>query len=340
MGLSSIESTILELAEDYDQIINGFEKKVDPEDEKHMFKEVSESEILSFLRGAMKFQRKIEYVLEQVEKSMKAFPEPHRGGPKGEIIVSEEEYARMLNVNIEEAKRRLQPTRRLNKIGSRIIDVLTTDKRVDDHTFYYNKLYIVRGTITNLKNAIENLRHNHTTKARRYCYCAYFAFKKIIVDLIEMTEELRLIAAMTAFPIEKKLEIKDKLISEKFEGVVESLEEAESNVIENHLRDCISRCRDAVEIFIAKSREQITGEETEKKFTRDLSKLVENKVVDDSEQRLIKGVYSFLSLKGSHKYDESKISANDAELALDSIYSTIGMLLRKHSAFMEKSRAV
>jgi hypothetical protein len=97
-----------------------------------------------------------------------------------------------------------------------------------------------------------------------------------------------------------------------------------------HFRDVVSRCRDAVEIFIASTREKETGEKTERHFASDLGKLVKLEIFDKATGRLAQGNYSFLSLKGSHKYDAKKVTIYDAETALGTTYSLIEMLLKKY----------
>jgi len=336
--MSSIESMVLDIEEDYNDLLKKLEAKVDLQDSKCRFKKVTENEILGLLRKTMRFQRKIEYVLDQMEKSMKAFPAPERpreGEGKGLVEVSEEQYAEMLGVQIKEAQRRLRPVRRLNQIAKEILDLLTTDEAVDRIGFYaqYNS---VAGVITNLKSALENYQHASEDEARRQCYCAYFGFKKIYVNLVEMEEELRYIAAITTYPIEMKIKLKEQLVLNTFESVAISFEEAETNVEQEHFKDCISRCRDAIEFFIAQVREKETGHKTEKKFVKDFTNIVQIGVFDDATKNLAQGVYSFLSLKGSHKYDESKISIYDAETALKESYSLIEMLLRKYLDYLKR----
>jgi len=154
-------------------------------------------------------------------------------------------------------------------------------------------------------------------------------------SLIELEEEFRLIGALTSYPINRKKRLKHSLIIKDFEEVAVSLEEAESNVEAEHFKDCVSRCRDAIEIFVAFVRESETGEKTEKHFATDLAKLVKIGVFDVGTQRLAQGVYSFLSLKGSHKYDAKKVLVYDSETSLKETYSLLEMLLKKYSDFMK-----
>ena len=156
--------------------------------------------------------------------------------------------------------------------------------------------------------------------------------------LIEFEEELRLIAALTTYPIEKKTLLKNQLIANDFQEVAISLEEAETNVESEHFKDCVSRCRDAVEIFVAAIREKETGEKTEKHFSTDLGKIAKIEVFDEATQRLVQGIYSFLSLKGSHKYEAENVTVYDAETSLKETYSLIEMFLKKFSDYKKNKK--
>ena len=141
--------------------------------------------------------------------------------------------------------------------------------------------------------------------------------------LIEFEEELRLISALTTYPIEKKNQLKNQLIANDFQEVAISLEEAETNVESEHFKDCVGRCRDAIEIFISTIREKEIGEKTDKHFSTDLGKIAKIEVFDEATQRLAQGIYSFLSLKGSHKYEAEKVTVYDAETSLNETYVII-----------------
>jgi len=127
--------------------------------------------------------------------------------------------------------------------------------------------------------------------------------------------------------------LKHQLVITDFEEVAVSLEEAESNVEAEHFKDCLSRCRDAIEIFIASVREKETGEKTDRHFATDLGKITKIGVFDVATQRLAQGIYSFLSVKGSHKYDAKKVTVYDAETSLKEAYSLLEMLLKRYSDF-------
>lgn len=302
---------ILDVEEDYSNIIKSFEKNVDLENSHYKFKQISEEELLRLLRDAMKFQRKIEYSLESTLK-----------------LVRNSEHVERLKTIADALLKKLSSSDQITTVSF---------QKYDDPAY---KSYIesaeVRGIISELKASHNNLLHGNLTKSRRGCYCAYFGFKSLQPNLIEIEEELRLISALTAYPVDKKIRIKDRLLSDNFGEVAISLEEAETNVEEDHFRDCVSRCRDAVEIFISLIKEKETGEKTEKHFASDLDRIVNDEVYDDAIKRLAHGVYSFLSLKGSHKYDEKKVTVYDAETALQQTYSLLEILLKKYLDFKKE----
>jgi hypothetical protein len=295
---------VLEIEEDYNKILMDFEGNLldnaDRERQYYGFKQISEQVLLGLLRNIMNFQRKIEY---SIETTLKLF--------------SKTGYAE-----------------RLKKIGNDLFDRLCNDKKTFDYLpFPYSDHLSVYGVIPLLKLAHNQLLKNDYMHSRRNCFGAYHGLRLLKSSLIELEEELRLIGALTTYPIEKKTILKNRLVANDFEQVAVSLEEAETNAESEHFKDCVSRCRDAVEILIASIREKETGEKTEKHFAADLGKIAKIEVFDEATQKLAQGVYSFLSLKGSHKYDAAKVTVYDAETSLKETYSLIEMLLKKLSDY-------
>ena len=298
---------ISEIEEDYNKILKKFESHLSNENA-YRFKELSEEYLLKLLRDVMNFQRKLEYFIESTYRLAK------------EVAL----------------------VKRLEEIADKLLKKLSADEIENVVKFYspgygYNE-YMVKGVISRLQDSHKKLLYGDTSDSKRFCYCSYFAFKLLQSDLIEIEEEMRLIGALTAYPIEKKTKLKHQLVINDFEEVAVSLEEAESNVETEHFKDCVSRCRDAIEIFVSLVRENETGEKTERHFAADLGKLVKIEVFDVGVQRLAQGVYSFLSLKGSHKYDAKKVSVYDAETSLKETYSLLEMLLNKYSDFKKQEK--
>lgn len=304
--MSSIENIISEIDDDYDRLLRGFQNKIRLQDGVHKFGELTEEYIVTRLRGVMKLQRKIEGALETVQPLAK--------------------HTRF--------------SKRLNGITSSLLDKLYTDSPFDSIVFtahssergYYVELEVI-GVIPLLRKAHKHFLHTDIRNSRRYCYLAYFALKCAKSNLIELDEEFRLTGALTSYPINQKTRLKHSLIIKDFEEVVVSLEEAESNVEPEHFKDCVSRCRDALEIFVASVREKEIGEKTERRFSTDLGKIVKIGIFDEATRKLAQGIYSFLSLKGSHKYNARKVSIYDAETSLKETYSLLQMLMKKYSNF-------
>ena len=302
---------VSEIEDDYDSILDEFKghletPRCEPLGQRtdNGFREITEQELLSLVRRTMNFQRKIEYSINVTQK---------------------------LAPNIFNSER-------LRTIGSRLIGRLCDGKAVYETllfdtatvfgTIHYN--FNVSGVIPLLTTAHKDfLKEQNSASTLRNCYSAYYGFKLLKADLIELEEELRLISALTTYPIEKRTTLKNQLVVTDFEDVAVNLEEAESNLESEHFKDSVSRCRDAIEFFVALIREKETGEKTEKHFATDLGKIAKIGMFDEATQKLAQGVYSFLSLKGSHKYDSSKVTVYDAETSLKETYSLTEMLLKK-----------
>lgn len=299
--MSSIESEVTEIEDEYTKFLKELEKQISSREIVSFgFQEMSEQDLLSLLRSAMNFQRRLEYSLSSATKLFE----------------------------------KTGQTKRLEAIGKELIEYLNSTNEIDNTEFNYYGTIIrkVYGIVPHLKKA-HTLFQKQDYEYRRQGYCAYLALKLLKPTLIEFEEEMRLIAALATYPIAKKIVLKNKLVLNGFEEVAISLEEAESNTEISHFKDAVSRCRDAVEIFIASVRKKETREETERHFATDLAKLARIEVFDEATQKLAQGVYSFLSLKGSHKYDASKVTVYDAETSLNETYSLIEMLLKKLSEY-------
>lgn len=305
--LSSIESSVSELEENYNEILGFFKENTGKllidqtgqwrDDERLV---ISEKVLLASLRQVMNFQRKIEYTFNCVQKLT---------AKTGQSI-------------------------RINEIFQGLLLRFCDQKAIfETLTFYYKTDYNVIGVVPLLRAAHRYSLACDFDKCRRSYICAYHGFRLMNASLIELEEELRLISALTIYPIEKRTLLKNQLVINDFEEVAISLEEAESNAENSHFRDTVSRCRDSVEILIAQIREKEAGEKTQRHFATDLGKIAKIGVFDEATQKLIQGVYSFLSLKGSHKYDAEKVTVYDAETSLKETYSLIEMLLKKLSDF-------
>jgi hypothetical protein len=308
--MSSIESTVLEIDEEYNNLLELFNTLVVFNTAYYYggIQPPLEKDLLNLIRKTMSFQRKIE---------------------NSNISIQKQNYKKVINMV------------RLDAIAARIVSRFTDEKACFDRINLQNRESLgVAGVLPELNEA-----HQHILKESRKSayaesgvslYKAYHGFRLLYPIIIEFEEEMRLISALTIYPIEKKSLLKNQLVVNSFEQVAVSLEEAESNVEIEHFKDCVGRCRDALEVFTALLREKATGERTEMAFSIDLGKLVKVGVFDEATQRITQGIYSFLSIKGSHKYDASKVTVYDAETSLKETYSIIEMLLKKISEYNKR----
>ena len=212
--LSSIESMVSEIEDNYQVILHEFEKfvsprKLDPhgygERIDYGFKEITEDDILNLLRHTNSFQRKIELTRDNAQRLLAKMNYPLRIATIGNAIIE------------------------------RLCDPKTSYETI---TYYHQDEYAVQGVIPLLKRAHKVfLQEDNEAYWRRTSYSAYRGFKLIKALLIEFQEELRLISAMTTYPIEKRTFLKNQLVTKDFEEAAVSIEESESNLESEHFKD-------------------------------------------------------------------------------------------------------
>jgi hypothetical protein len=191
--MSSIESMISEIESDYEQILESFETHLSQEDVLR-FKDITEEYVLKLLRRMMNFQRKLEYFITSTLR-----------------LTSKIGYS----------------TDRLKEIRDRVLARLNSNTEFERVKFSYDPHYgsdelRVLGIIALLESSHKYLLQGHRVYSQRLCYCGYFGFKLMRSDLIELEEELRLISALTTYPIEKKIKLKNQLVINEFEEVAVS----------------------------------------------------------------------------------------------------------------------
>jgi hypothetical protein len=273
-------------------------------------KEMIKPDLEEAIRSLMHFQRNVEYtvseamrVVDSKDKHMPGKPTYLLEGLLGPPVGTDSQSRRIKEPKVYD---------RLVEIGNRI----TNDLGKKTGNIIYE-----------LKSSLKNVLANDNVTAKNYWIHACDQFEEAHVDIIEFEEELRFLALVFAYPIARKIELKSQLSLEGFDGVEQKLEEVDTNISVKHWKDVISRCRDSIELFCATLRKVKLGEESEKRFTNDLIALNKKSVIDEAEQKLINGVYSFLSEKGSHDYDETKVTPYNAEIAVEETYSLLEMLL-------------
>jgi len=310
--LASIQSMISPTEEEYQQNLSLLKTKIPLNrwNQSEFRKEMIKPDLEEAIRSLMRFQRNVEYT---VSEAMRVVDSKDKHMPNKPTYLHEGFLGPP--VGIDSQSRKMKEPKvydRLVEIGNRITDDL--GKKTGN-------------IIYELKSSLKNVLATDNLTAKNYWIHAHDQFEEAHVDIIEFEEELRFLALVFAYPIAKKIELKSQLSLEGFDGVERKLEEVDTNISVKHWKDVISRCRDSIELFCATLRKVKLGEESEKRFTNDLIALNKKSVIDEAEQKLINGVYSFLSEKGSHDYDETKVTPYNAEIAVEETYSLLEMLL-------------
>ncbi|MEM2972388.1 MAG: hypothetical protein QW270_08235 [Candidatus Bathyarchaeia archaeon] len=125
--------------------------------------------------------------------------------------------------------------------------------------------------------------------------------------------------------------LKSLLTDYGFLEVTKCLDEAETNLAENHFKDCIDRGREALEktvtsILIAE------GKKPSGSFSADIGTLSGTGIIDKETKKLTEATYSYLSEVGAHGRTGNVTSA-DAHYSLKEIYMRIDILLKKYLAY-------
>lgn len=310
--MASIQSMISPTEEEYQQNLSLLKTKIPLNrwNQSEFRKEIIKPDLEEAIRSLMRFQRNVEYT---VSEAMRIVDLKDKHMPSKPTYLLEGLLGPP--VGIDSQSRKIKEPKvydRLVEIGNRI----TNDLGKKTGNIIYE-----------LKSSLKNVLVNDNVTARNYWIHAHDQFEEAHVDIIEFEEELKFLALVFAYPIAKKIELKSQLSLEGFDGVEQKLEEADTNISVKHWKDVISRCRDSIELFCATLRKVKLDEESEKRFASDLISLNKKGVIDEAEQKLINGVYSFLSVKGSHDYDETKVTPYNAEIAVEETYSLLEMLL-------------
>jgi len=163
---------------------------------------------------------------------------------------------------------------------------------------------------------------------------AYRSFKRIRTKIYELLEDIRLIYSLRIYPIEEKIALKSRLSDLGFTEAVRCLDEAESNLATKHYKDCINRCREALEktvtsILLAQEKKP-SGY-----FATDMGTLSNMIGISKEHKKLIEATYSYLSEVGAHGRGE-KPKMGDAYYAMKETYMRIGILMKKYEDYSKK----
>lgn len=219
------------------------------------------------------------------------------------------------------------------------IELLFEDikKISDEKTKYYieridGNLFSIRWKLTSSKS---------TSTVCDYIDCgnhkdAFEHFKLIRSSMYQILEDVRLIYALRIYPIEEKMALKSTLTDYGFVEVTKCLEEAEEHLAEKHFKDCITRCREALE----KTGASILVAEKKKPsgyFATDMGTLSGLGIINKEVKKLTEATYSYLSEVGAHGRG-GKVTLGDAHYAMKETYMRIDILLKMYSKFLQKKK--
>ncbi len=312
----SNEGLVLDLDNDYKQLAKSFEEWLHSLEDKSIVINTFQNSLHKLFSEALTFQRKLEYDLKITDDYAKKTDYYKRLRDKMQCTL------KVLTSN--------QTVARIPWIAIPYVNYLDSAAPKEIQT---------KGVIPTLKDAIECLfKHDFQAiqKAQLLSFIAYYTFNTSRLDVEEIKADLRLVNWLTISSFDSKIRLKNNLSSQDFKGVVISLDQAELNLKEaylheEHRKDCIHQCRDALEHFVATARINIAKEGTENKFSFDLKKLMEIGMLDEETKTLTNGVYSFCSSdKGSHKFRNEKVSIDDCLEAMQETYLILEILLGRY----------
>lgn len=301
--MSSIESLVLDLESEYSLVLKNFDSVYRDLRDSNLTSDPF-SDLESTLKSVINFQHKIEQSINYILPLAQKTSYPKRAESYGQAILA--------------------------RIAGEIVDQVTV---YEGMSYIGNRLSVnafdVIQTLELTKKCLSDLRF-----AQLYCQAACEVFKNIRTDLIQFELEMRHIGALTIFPIDQKAGLKTRLSLNDLAEVRVSLEQAESSFTEGindegKRKNCISRSRDAIELFVATLRERVVQEKTERSFHGDNVRLMKAEFYDNHIMQFLQGVYALCSTdKGSHKFGPQEITIIDAEEALRETYTAVNILLR------------
>jgi hypothetical protein len=163
---------------------------------------------------------------------------------------------------------------------------------------------------------------------------ALSSFTMIRSLMYQILEDVRLIYALRLYPIEEKMALKSLLTNYGFLEVTKCLDEAETNLVEKHFKDCIDRGREALEKTVT-SILTAEGKKPSNSFSTDIGTLSGMDIIDKETKKLTEATYSYLSEAGAHGR-AGEVTAGDAHYSLKEVYMRIDILLKKYSAYLSR----
>lgn len=164
----------------------------------------------------------------------------------------------------------------------------------------------------------------------------YKTFQKTRTLMYEICEDVRLIYALRIYSVEEKMALKSALTDYGFYDVTKCLEEAESNLALKHFKDCIDRCREALEKTVA-SLLDILDKKPSGYFSTDIGTFSNLRIISKEQKKLTKATYSYLSEVGAHGRG-GDLTITEAHFSMKETYMRIDILLGKYAEYLALKR--
>jgi hypothetical protein len=163
---------------------------------------------------------------------------------------------------------------------------------------------------------------------------AYTWLVRIRSNMYEVLEDVRLIYSLRLYPIEEKMALKSTLTDFGFIEVTKCLEEAEGNLAEKHNKECVDRCREALD-KLSSSMLVYIGRKPSYHFAADTGTLAGLGVIEKETKKLTEATFSYLSEAGPHGR-AGELNPQDAHWATKEVYNRIDVLMNKFAAYLKK----
>jgi hypothetical protein len=166
---------------------------------------------------------------------------------------------------------------------------------------------------------------------------AYSLLVTVRSDMYQVLEDVRLIYSLRLYPIEEKMALKSMLTDYGFTEITKCLEEAERNLAEKHGKECVDRCREALD-KTPSSMLTYLKKTPSLYFATDLGTLAGLGIIDRETKKLTEATFSYLSEAGPHGR-VGDVSPQDAHWATKEVYNRIDVLLNKFAAHLNKAKS-
>jgi len=188
----------------------------------------------------------------------------------------------------------------------------------------YKNILLARDVpVANHSGIIVNYEKGYKNGAYWLIYCLSSPFYNFL-------EKGRYIFETRIFPDKIRTDVNIMLVEYNFTEVIEALELIDENLIQNHFKDCVDNCRKSIMKTVEHLNIKI-GKTPKTSFEGNLSKLVDNGIIDIVEKRDYVTFFSILSQRSQHEMigDELTLTPADCIYLIDMTYARLKRLLYK-----------